>query len=75
MDFTEFMVVGIFLGDRGSSGYGVHITAINDMGKELLVTYKDIHPYGKKSYLGVMTQPTHLKVIPRTDHPVRFKKE
>ncbi len=75
VNFKKFMIVGIFLGDRGSSGYNVQMMGIEEVGKDLLVSYKETQPASGGMQLTVMTQPYHLKAIPRTNRPVRFVKE
>jgi hypothetical protein len=74
IDFENHMVVGIFLGDRGSSGYAVEIIATQYQDNELIIIYKETKPdmSGGMGFLTVMTQPYHLKAIPPTNTPVRF---
>ena len=75
VDFNKYMIVGIFLGDRGSSGYSARITDMKEAGKELVVSYRETRPSSSGMQLAVMTQPYHLKAIPRTNRPVRFVKD
>lgn len=74
VDFQSHMVVGIFVGDRGSSGYGVHIIDVQFNATETVVTYHETTPdrQSDMGFLAVMTQPYHLKPIPRSDRSVRF---
>jgi hypothetical protein len=76
IDFENQMIVGIFLGDRGSSGYAVEILSILVQDNESIITYKETKPdmSGGMGFLAVMTQPYHLKAIPPTNTPVRFMK-
>jgi len=74
VDFKKQMVVGIFIGDRGSSGFSVEITDIKEVGKETIVSYRETHPSSGRMQLRVMTQPYPLRAIPRTNRPIRFKK-
>lgn len=75
VNFKKFMVVGIFIGERGSSGYSVQMTNIKEVDKELIVSYTETQPSSGGMQLSVMTQPYHLKAIPRTIRPIRFKKD
>ncbi len=75
VDFNKYMIVGIFLGDRGSSGYSARITDMKEAGKELVVSYRETRPSSSGMQLAVITQPYHLKAIPRTNRPVRFVKD
>ncbi|MBK8870179.1 MAG: zf-HC2 domain-containing protein [Elusimicrobia bacterium] len=74
VDFNAQMVVGVFAGDKGSSGYSVEVTKVSSTAVETLVEYHLSTPdiQSDKSFLAVMTQPHHLKVVPRSDRPVRF---
>jgi hypothetical protein len=74
INFNKSMIVGIFLGDRGSSGYSVQWSSMKEAGKELIVSYRETQPRSGMMNLSVMTQPYYLKVIPRTSRPIRFIK-
>ena len=69
------MVVGIFVGSRGSSGYTVQITGVSENSKEMTLSYKETTPNPDMAFLTVMTQPYHLKTVPRSNLPVRFIKK
>jgi hypothetical protein len=75
VDFKTRMVVGIFVGSRGSSGYSVQITRVSENSKELTLFYKETTPSADSGFLTVMTQPYHLKTVPRSNLPVRFIKK
>lgn len=74
VNFNKHMVIGIFVGDRGSSGFSVEITNIKEIGKETVVSYRETQPSSGRMQLSIMTQPYHLRAIPRTNYPIRFKK-
>ncbi|MBL0058724.1 MAG: protease complex subunit PrcB family protein [Elusimicrobia bacterium] len=75
VDFKTRMVVGIFVGSRGSSGYTVQITGVSENSKEMTLSYKETTPNPDMAFLTVMTQPYHLKTVPRSNLPVRFIKK
>lgn len=74
INFNNYRVVGIFLGDRGSSGYSVRILGMHKENNEWIITYQETKPNtsGGIGFLTVMTQPYHIKVIPQSNTPVRF---
>ena len=74
VDFNKYMIVGIFLGERGSSGYSVQLGESETVGDELIIPYKEAVPAPGLMGLTVMTQPYCLKIISRTNRPIRFKK-
>ena len=75
VDFTTSQVVGVFLGQRSSGGYAVDILSLSDAGNALTVTYRETRPAAGTLQITVLTQPFHLRVVPRREGPVRFKKD
>lgn len=75
IDFAESMVVGVFLGTRPSGGYAVDILSVTPTGPGAAVAYREIRPTAKTAQITVLTQPYHLRVVPRRDGPVRFLKK
>ncbi len=75
VDFEKSMVVGVFLGNRGTGGYAVNIVEIRKAaGKKTVVYHEDV-PSPRDHALAVITQPFHLKVIPTTSSTIEFKKQ
>jgi hypothetical protein len=74
VDFEKQMVVGVFSGDKGSSGYETTIVDVAFDAAEVRVFYHLSAPERQPGmgFLAVMTQPHHLKSVPRSDLPVRF---
>ncbi|MBK7687553.1 MAG: protease complex subunit PrcB family protein [Elusimicrobia bacterium] len=75
IDFAESMVVGIFLGTRPSGGYAVDILSVAPAGPGWVVIHREIRPAADSMQITVLTQPYHLRVVPRRDGPVRFIKK
>ena len=69
------MVVGIFLGTRPSGGYAVDILSVAPAGPGWVVIHREIRPAADSMPITVLTQPYHLRVVPRRDGPVRFIKK
>lgn len=75
VDFATAQVVGVFLGQRPSGGYAVEILSVTDGGPERRVAYRETRPRADTLQITVLTQPYHLRVVPRRDAPVRFEKK
>lgn len=75
VDFTESMIIGVFLGTRPSGGHAVDILSVTPAGTGAVVTYREIRPAAGTAQITVLTQPYHLRVVPRRDGVVRFIKK
>jgi hypothetical protein len=73
VDFSRFMVVGVFLGTRPTSGYTVEIVRVRSQGGVTTVEYRERRPAADSFNLQLLTMPFHLVRIPRTDR-VEFRK-
>ena len=73
VDFSRFMVVGVFLGTRPTSGYTVEIVRVNSQQGVNTVEYREGRPAADAFNLQVLTAPFHLVRIPRTEK-VEFRK-
>ncbi len=71
VNFKKEKVLGLFLGEKSSSGYQIQIDSIQNNGKEIVVNYKINTP--KRMASMVITQPTLLILIPKTNLPIKFK--
>lgn len=74
VDFSTQMLVGVFLGARPSSGYEVRIENVQQTPQGLVVEYREETPPQGTFGATVMTYPHELKVVPRSDLPVQFKR-
>lgn len=72
VDFDKQMVVGVFLGNRPSSGYNVKITQILDQKDYIEVKATETTPDKDKMTLTVMTYPYHLIKLEKSKKEVRF---
>lgn len=78
VDFSRYMVVGVFLGKRPNTGYELEITELKKLPDQLALEYQELLPKEEGRYAARMVQPYALKVIPKTDlhihfHPLRAK--
>ena len=71
--FDQMMVVGVFVGNRPTTGYKVEIRARKD-GNELVVLWREIPPAQGSSVNATVTSPFAVAGLPRHDGPVRFEK-
>lgn len=76
VDFNTQMVIGIFLGNRPTSGYSVKITNVSmDLdGKIITVQAVENVPPPGTMVVQVITNPYHLISIPKRDAEVKFIK-
>lgn len=73
VDFAHEMVVGYFLGEQPSSGYGATICAILVLSDELVVQVQVGAPPPTGPVLQVLTRPYHLVRLDRYDVAVEFR--
>ena len=68
------MVVGVFLGQRNTTGYGVEIMRAVGNGSVMNVQYVEASPGRDAIAAQVLTAPYHLAAMPKHDGEVRFQK-
>jgi hypothetical protein len=73
IDFTRNMVIGIFAGPRPADAFSITITQIQTTARALIVDYREQVPPPGTFAVGVSVSPYHLKVVPRTTLPVKFR--
>lgn len=74
VDFSEYMVAGVFAGQKPSGGYEVEITGIEVVNNSLNIYYKETVPSAGQVVTTVMTQPFHIIKIKKSDAEINFKK-
>jgi hypothetical protein len=72
--FDQMMVVGVFLGNRPTTGYRVEITGVRKDGEDLVVTWREVPPAEGASINATVTSPFAVAGVTRHDGPVRFEK-
>jgi len=75
VDFSRDMVVGIFLGERGTGGYAIELTKVERDGSHLRISYRSQTPDSGAMLTQVLTQPYHLIKLSRDDGPLIFSRE
>jgi hypothetical protein len=75
LDFTKYMIVGIFLGPMGSSGYGVKITKIQKADSSIIVNVTEYVENPNLGYLPVIIYPHYIVYFHRTEGEIIFMVE
>jgi hypothetical protein len=68
------MVVGVFVGNRPTTGYKVEITGARKEGDTLVVQWREVPPAEGASVNATVTTPFAVAGLPRHDGPVTFEK-
>ena len=74
VDFSRNQVAAVFLGLRPSGGYKVRIVEARLNSDYLLLLWKETAPVPGKTPPEDRTAPFTLRLVPKTELPVRFKK-
>jgi hypothetical protein len=72
IDFSRFMVIGIFSGTKPTAGYAVDIVEVQVLPDKIAVTYRETSPAPEMAAAQVVTQPYILRVVPQSVLPVSF---
>jgi VWFA-related protein len=72
--FDQMMVVGVFVGNRPTTGYKVEITGARKDGDALVVAWREVPPAQGSTVNATVTSPFAVAGLPRHDGPVRFEK-
>jgi len=75
VDFSREMVVGIFMGQRGTGGYEIEITRVERADSQLRVYYRSKDPEPGAMVTQMLTQPYHVIKLPRDDGPLVVLRE
>ena len=69
-----WFAVGIFLGQRPTSGYAVRIVSSQDEAGEHVIRYQETAPSPGAMVLGVLTSPFLIHTFPDPGIPIRVEK-
>jgi len=75
IDFTEYIVVGVFLGPKPNPGYGVEITRIQKVDSQIVVKVVEYVENPNLGYADVIVYPYHIVSFPRTEGEIVFTVE
>lgn len=74
VDFSQRMVVGVFLGQRPADGFKVDIQGVRTLPDAMIVDYLESAPPPGTFQIGVTVFPYDIQIIPRSALPVKFNK-
>ena len=74
VDFSREMVLGVFLGNRPTPGYGVEIFGTRLQGAELVVQFRETPPPPGRILAQLITSPFVMVARPQHQGVVRFEK-
>lgn len=72
VDFSKYMVVAAFLGNRSTGGYGIEVTEVKETTDELFITIQETIPGPSCNVSLGDTSPVHIIKLPRSDKTVTF---
>ena len=64
-EFSTEVVVGVFLGSRPSTGFGVEIVRVREEGVVLVVSYRETRPAPGVVTAQILTSPYHVVAVPK----------
>lgn len=71
VDFEQYRLIAVGLGDRGDGSHGVQVDRVDQNGEELVVHYLETRGCGMATM--AITQPYHIIRIERSNRPVSFQ--
>jgi hypothetical protein len=74
VDFTQSIVVAVFLGSRPTAGFTVAITDVTTNGNGTVVEYRERQPPRDQFLAQVLTAPFHAVRINRAAGPLEFRR-
>ncbi|MGQ0644180.1 MAG: protease complex subunit PrcB family protein [Elusimicrobiota bacterium] len=74
VDFQKVMAAAVFSGEKPTGGFAVDIVDVRDLGPDLLVLYRETASPPDAAVTEALTQPFHIRLIPRSPKPLRFQK-
>jgi len=74
VDFNQYTIIGIFAGTKPTAGYSVDIVDTQPLSDKIVVLYRETTPPQGMITAQVLTQPYHLRLIPKTNLPITFQK-
>jgi len=73
VNFENELLIGIFLGQRPTSGYSINVDRVVLENKKILVQASEICPKKDQIVLMVITYPSIFIKIPKYDYPIELK--
>jgi len=74
IDFTKNFLVGIFSGQKSTSGYGIKVTSIVENSCQVVINFYEHGPQSGEVTTQNPTYPSDYVLIPKTTKPIYFNK-
>jgi hypothetical protein len=74
VDFTQSIVVAVFLGTRPTAGFAVEIAAVKPEGSRAVVEYRERRPPRDALVAQVLTAPFHAVRLARNSGSIEFRR-
>ncbi len=74
IDFTKNFMIGIFAGQKSTSGYGIKVTSIVENNCQIVVNFYEHGPQTGETTTPTTTYPADYVLIPKTTKPIYFNK-
>lgn len=74
INFTNNFMIGIFSGQKSTSGYGIKITSIVENSCQIVVNFYEHGPQTGETTTPSATYPADYVLIPKTTKPIYFNK-
>jgi hypothetical protein len=74
VDFSQEFIAAVFLGTRGSGGFGAEIVGTRREAAALVIEYRERVPAASDIVTQALTSPFHIVRVLRFDGPIRFRK-
>jgi len=74
VDFSRYIVLGVFMGTQPAAGYAVEIVLVRNEGTMTRVEYRETRPSPGTLSAQVLTSPFHMVRIPRTANQIEFRR-
>ncbi len=75
IDFTQSIIIGVFLGQRNTGGYSIEITKVLETEKNIEVLVEETSPGEGCMVSMALTYPMHIIKIQKVDKEIEFKPE
>ena len=75
IDFENSTLIGVFMGEKPTGGYGIEITKITEQKNKITVDIKEISPAPDCIVTMVLTSPYKIIKINKTNKKIKFKIE
>jgi len=73
INFDKEVLIGVFLGQRPTSGYSININKVVIENKKIYVYANEVCPKKGQIVLMVITYPSIFIKIPKYDYPIELK--